>query len=92
MTNTLPQRYVGIIYDQETGEFWGVLENEKYVHKDTPPSEPGGLGGWEPANGKENIRHLSRFDWVQHENIELYHDINKSICSIHVLCKLYKCC
>jgi len=68
---------ISIVYDQKTGKLLGVrLDGEKL------PGKP----------AYTELEHLSKFDWVQNEHIELYHKRDKSICSIHVLCNAYRCC
>ena len=70
---------IAILYDQETGKFKGVkVDGEPLKAED--------------ANTPKNIKWLSQFQWVQHEHVELYHKLGKSICSIHVLCRLFKTC
>jgi hypothetical protein len=68
---------ISIVYDQKTGEFLGVRLDGKTLEG-------------EPAY--KHVKHLSTFDWVQNEHVELYHRAGGSICSIHVLCNLYRCC
>lgn len=68
---------ISLVYDQKTGEFLRVqLDGE------TLPAFP----------AHTQLDHLKQFDWVQNEHIGFYHKAGASICSIHVLCKLYKCC
>ncbi len=73
---------ISIVYDQETGKFEGVKLDDEWLKA-------------EDANTPENIKWLSQFNWVQHEHVELYHrlgELGKTICSIHVLCRLFKTC
>lgn len=81
---------ISIVYEQETGEFKGVRIGDETLRPEDA-QDPGNKRVTE-ANTKECIKSLSRFHWVQHEHIELYHDIAKSICTIHVRCRAFKCC
>ena len=84
---------VAVIYDRETGEFKGILvdgDKEKQFHhyKCEHKAEEKGV----MMNAYEHLDYLSGFDWVQHEHIELYHRANRSVCSVHVRCKIIKIC
>jgi hypothetical protein len=72
---------VALVYDRKTGKFLGIADKKNGFTR---------YEEMEPANTKENMEHLSRFKYVQHEHIEFYHDPKKSICSTHVLCRTVK--
>ena len=80
---------IGLFWDKETGAFLGA-----YIEGVQDPVRKWDTGHWIPATDPKMIQELIKYDYVQHEHIEIYHKVKggKSPCCIHINCKAVKWC